>query len=449
MQYPTMQYATCIISYTVYMISEMHCNTCQVSVFKSIHPDMLGEPGAFQEGIKLFTSNQRRPSWTSSVWIFISCISVSGGQKRKASFDSASSKRRNKFPGKNDHQVFQATFNTRRCFYFPARPISHGSKADWILSCGAHLLFLARPKWKAWSRTTWHHFLSGPCIDFLNFQAGNLWHRNLRSTCCPRNFLCLLPPSYRQIERKNHLWHRIWLNPMVWLCGPFGCRLSAVEGCNGFTAAIWWTTSVQRTAMFWKGCWTTSWLKHCWNILSTYALDHFRAQHIEFKRVTLVLLNLHLYAAKSMLFGSMDSVYVSSDLQGALGMPRSFQRGGYKGTGHLAVFDKQQNPPCGSKVKAAMTREFNTGGHAVKVPRRVAMVFSVFQMGVATICLNPRWWSPARVKSVKPQQRHGRSRVVVLVFFHFVWTRIELKQENPDEVGDDVEKDKVRIPRNF
>lgn len=66
----------------------------------------------------------------------------------------------------------------------------------------------------------------------------------------------------------------------------------------------------------------------------------------------------------------MDSVYVSSDLQGALGMPRSFQRGGYKGTGHLAVFDKQQNPPCGSKVKAAMTREFNTGGHAVKVPRR-------------------------------------------------------------------------------
>ena len=153
MQYPTMQYATCIIPYTVYMISEMHCNTCQVSVFKSIHPDMLGEPGAFQEGIKLFTSNQRRPSWTSSVWIFISCISVSGGQKRKASFDSASSKRRNKFPGKNDHQVFQATFNTRRCFYFPARPISHGSKADWILSCGAHLLFLARPKWKAWSRT--------------------------------------------------------------------------------------------------------------------------------------------------------------------------------------------------------------------------------------------------------------------------------------------------------
>jgi len=76
-----------------------------------------------------------------------------------------------------------------------------------------------------------------------------------------------------------------------------------------------------------------------------------------------------------MLFGSMDSVYVSSDLQGALGMPRSFQRGGYKGTGHLAVFDKQQNPPCGSKVKAAMTREFNTGGHAVKVPRRFAMVF--------------------------------------------------------------------------
>lgn len=158
-----MQYATCIILYTVYTISidtniiiYVKCivtHFCQVSVFKSIHPDMLGEPGAFQEGIKLFTSNQRRPSWTSSVWIFISCISVSGGQKRKASFDSASSKRRNKFPGKNDHQVFQATFNTRRCFYFPARPISHGSKADWILSCRARLLFLARPKWKAWSRT--------------------------------------------------------------------------------------------------------------------------------------------------------------------------------------------------------------------------------------------------------------------------------------------------------
>lgn len=55
-----------------------------------------------------------------------------------------------------------------------------------------------------------------------------------------------------------------------------------------------------------------------------------------------------------------------------------------------------------------------------------------------------------RVKSVRPQQRHGRSGVVEIRFFsHFVWTRFELKQENPDEVGDDVEKDKVRIPRNF
>lgn len=161
---------------------------------------------------------------------------------------------------------------------------------------------------------------------------------------------------------------------------------------------------------------------------------------------------MHLITLPNLCFScSMDSVYVSSDLQGALGMPRSFQRGGYKGTGHLAVFDKQQNPPCGSKVKAAMTREFNTGGHAVKVPRRVAMVFSVFQnLRVATMCLTPRWWSPARVKSVKPQQRHGRSGVVEIhFFFHFVWTRIELKQENPDEVGDDVEKDKVRIPKNF
>ena len=84
----------------------------------------------------------------------------------------------------------------------------------------------------------------------------------------------------------------------------------------------------------------------------------------------------HLITLPNLCFSClMDSVYVSSDLQGALGMPRSFQRGGYKGTGHLAVFDKQQNPPCGSKVKAAMTREFNTGGHAVKVPRRFAMVF--------------------------------------------------------------------------
>ena len=102
---------------------------------------------------------------------------------------------------------------------------------------------------------------------------------------------------------------------------------------------------------------------------------------------------MHLITLPNLCFScSMDSVYVSSDLQGALGMPRSFQRGGYKGTGHLAVFDKQQNPPCGSKVKAAMTREFNTGGHAVKVPRRVAMVFSVFQnLRVATMCLTPRW----------------------------------------------------------
>ena len=104
-------------------------------------------------------------------------------------------------------------------------------------------------------------FLFGAMHWFVNFQGGNLRHRNLRSTCCPRNFLCLLPPSYGQ-ERKNHLWHRIWLNPMVWLCGPFG-RVSVVEGCNRFTAAIWWTTSVQRTAMFSKSCGTTFWLKHC------------------------------------------------------------------------------------------------------------------------------------------------------------------------------------------
>ena len=107
------------------------------------------------------------------------------------------------------------------------------------------------------------------------------------------------------------------------------------------------------------------------------------------------------------------------DLQGALGMPRSFQRGGYKGTGHLAVFDKQQNPPgSGSKVKAAMTREFNTGGHAVKVPRRVAMFFFLCSKWGSPATM--RWITggdpPARVKSVKPQQRPERSELLYSFF---------------------------------
>ena len=44
----------------------------------------------------------------------------------------------------------------------------------------------------------------------------------------------------------------------------------------------------------------------------------------------------------------------------------------------------------------------------------------------------------------------GDPELLKSVFFlTSFWTCFELKQENPDEVGDDVEKDKVRIPKNF
>lgn len=56
---------------------------------------------------------------------------------------------------------------------------------------------------------------------------------------------------------------------------------------------------------------------------------------------------------------------------------------------------------------------------------------------------------PSAGKKRKASAEAWEIGVVVLVFFHFVWTRFELKQENPDEVGDDVEKDKVRVPKNF